>query len=287
MRQPAVSTVRQDRASSYPPPAAGCGHELPGAKSHVHLWKDRLIFTAPYIVSEPCSRPAVGILIGTDGDIAVAMPDGAVCSSRALLIAPHAARALAAKHGCYSLILDPVHRLHRYLRCTLLGGHHVLDIGDRLDGEILALAATAARGLGSYRESYLVSEQIMQGLFPGTDDIQPIDTRVDAVADWLRMNVPKSIPMETLAQIAGLSPGRITHLFTEELGLSLRRYLMWIKMRRATELFARNESLTAIAHAIGFADSAHLSRVFKNYFALTPSFLADPARVEFNVCDRA
>lgn len=257
------------------------------AKTHLHLWKDRLIFTTRHIVSDLCSRPAVGILIGTDGDVGVATSTGLECRGRALLVAPNVERSLAARNGCYSLILDPVHPLHRHLRRSLLDGHDVVDISACASAEVIAMAAKAIRGLDSYTESFRISEHMLRLMFPAMDRIRPTDERMEAVADFLRTNVPKNVPLQTVADIAGLSPGRVTHLFSEEFGLSLRSYLMWIRMRRAGELFLRKESLTDIAHAIGFFDSAHLSRVFKNYFALTPSFLADPARVEFNVCDIA
>lgn len=55
-------------------------------------------------------------------------------------------------------------------------------------------------------------------------------------------------------------------------------------MRRAAALLSSGQPLTEIAHAVGFADSAHLTRTFKGFFGLTPSFLADSRCVQVLVC---
>ena len=54
-------------------------------------------------------------------------------------------------------------------------------------------------------------------------------------------------------------------------------------MRKAASMFAAGLTLTEVAHAIGFADLAHLSRTFKKYFDLTPSFLSNPRLVQIQI----
>ena len=74
-----------------------------------------------------------------------------------------------------------------------------------------------------------------------------------------------------LAARAGLSPSRLSHLFTEQVGTPLRRYIVWSRLVEAAEQLSRGESLTAAAHSAGFADGAHLSRAFRAAFGLTAS----------------
>ncbi|MCH2558653.1 MAG: helix-turn-helix domain-containing protein [Alcanivorax sp.] len=45
-------------------------------------------------------------------------------------------------------------------------------------------------------------------------------------------------------------------------------------MRRAVELIAQGVPLSMVAHDVGFSDAAHLTRTLKQFFGLTPSFLA-------------
>lgn len=58
--------------------------------------------------------------------------------------------------------------------------------------------------------------------------------------------------------------------------MSVRRYLLWLRLRTALEMAGAAPSLTAVAHAAGFADSAHLTRTVRRMFGIVPSVL--PAR---------
>lgn len=77
------------------------------------------------------------------------------------------------------------------------------------------------------------------------------------------------------AAVAHLSPTRLTHRFTAEVGMPFRRYALWVRLRRAVEAVASGEAnLTDAAVAAGFSDGAHLSRAFRRNFGLAPSALS-------------
>ena len=85
--------------------------------------------------------------------------------------------------------------------------------------------------------------------------------------------VEHSQPIAHLAACVHLSPSRFRHLFRREMGLSVQRYLLWQRLQLALQVSARGISLTEAAHAVGFADSAHLTRVFRATFGLPPSLV--------------
>ncbi|MGW5439601.1 helix-turn-helix transcriptional regulator [Nocardia asteroides] len=76
-----------------------------------------------------------------------------------------------------------------------------------------------------------------------------------------------------VAARVGLSASRLTHLFTAQVGLPLRRYILWLRLMSAVELARAGHDLTTIAHTAGFADSAHLTRTCREIFGLPPSAL--------------
>jgi AraC-like DNA-binding protein len=78
---------------------------------------------------------------------------------------------------------------------------------------------------------------------------------------------------ELAAQI-GLSASRLTHLFTEQVGIPLRRYVLWLRLRVAITRVQDGDDLTGAAHGAGFADSAHLTRTTREMFGLPPSVLS-------------
>lgn len=77
-----------------------------------------------------------------------------------------------------------------------------------------------------------------------------------------------------LAAQVGLSASRLTHLFTDQVGIPLRRYVLWSRLRLAVMRVQAGDDLTIAAHGAGFADSAHLTRTTREMFGLAPSVLS-------------
>ena len=79
------------------------------------------------------------------------------------------------------------------------------------------------------------------------------------------------VDLASLSRQAGLSPRQMRHAFARDVGLPMRAYLRWKRLRRAIDAVEGGASLSAAAAAAGFADSAHLSRVFRSQFGMAPS----------------
>jgi AraC-like DNA-binding protein len=80
-------------------------------------------------------------------------------------------------------------------------------------------------------------------------------------------------PLAELATAVGLSPDRLTHLFTEQVGIPLRGYRRWLRLLLAAEALRNGATLNDAAHQAGFADAAHLHRTFRDQFGLRPGQL--------------
>ncbi|GHO90593.1 putative transcriptional regulator, AraC family protein [Reticulibacter mediterranei] len=87
----------------------------------------------------------------------------------------------------------------------------------------------------------------------------------------LQFLVEQSQPITSLATRVHLSPSRFRHLFRSEMGMSVQSYLRWQRLLTAMYTGAHGASLTEAAHAAGFADAAHLTRVFRATFGMPPS----------------
>jgi AraC-like DNA-binding protein len=64
------------------------------------------------------------------------------------------------------------------------------------------------------------------------------------------------------------------HQFKHDLGVPLRRYLLWRRVQSAMAALADGHSATETAQLAGFHDASHLNRVFKQLLELTPGELA-------------
>jgi len=82
---------------------------------------------------------------------------------------------------------------------------------------------------------------------------------VDDLAEALRDEA--TLRLTEWAESRGLRPDRVSYVFGREFGVSPKRFRMECRVRRAWgELMRSATSLTDIAHRLGFADLAHLSR---------------------------
>jgi AraC-like DNA-binding protein len=79
------------------------------------------------------------------------------------------------------------------------------------------------------------------------------------------------VNLASLSREAGLSPRQMRHTFARDVGLPMRAYLRWKRLHRAAAEVEKGASLSAAAASAGFADGAHLSRVFREQFGITPT----------------
>jgi AraC family transcriptional regulator len=96
----------------------------------------------------------------------------------------------------------------------------------------------------------------------------PSDPRVAKLIAWVAPRLDEAVSLSDAATFIGLSPGRARHLFVQQTGIPFRRYLLWLRLIRAVEIYAGGAHLTEAARSAGFADSAHLSRTFRHMFGI-------------------
>ncbi|GAA2208919.1 hypothetical protein GCM10009850_043770 [Nonomuraea monospora] len=82
------------------------------------------------------------------------------------------------------------------------------------------------------------------------------------------------VRLRTVAEAVHLSPSRLAHLFSAHVGIPLRPYVRWLRLRHAIDRVAAGETLTAAAHTAGFTDGPHFTRAFRRTFGNAPSELA-------------
>lgn len=102
---------------------------------------------------------------------------------------------------------------------------------------------------------------------------QQPDPRIRKIIDHASESLEPSLEAAARASGVYLSPSRLRHLFVEQTGLAYKTYLLWLRMNRALQVYSEGRTLTEAAHAAGFSDSAHFSRVFKRTFGLPATTL--------------
>lgn len=85
--------------------------------------------------------------------------------------------------------------------------------------------------------------------------------------------------LKAVSALAGLSPSRFMHAFTESVGVPLRPYILWLRLQRAACDLIHGATATEAAHSAGFSDAAHLTRTFRRMLGVTPTQLELHKRV--------
>lgn len=98
-----------------------------------------------------------------------------------------------------------------------------------------------------------------------------VDHRVKKIIAIVKGDPYQKFEIKKLSGTVSLSESRLQHLFKEQIGISIKRYLLWIKMQRAVSVVLSGQDFTYAAYEAGFADSAHLSRTFKDHFGINLS----------------
>lgn len=95
-----------------------------------------------------------------------------------------------------------------------------------------------------------------------------LDPRLEKALQRIRALDDNALPAQALAEEASLSLSQLERLFSGTLGLSVRRLVLWQRLRRALRLAMAGDSLTIAAITAGFADSAHFSRSVRSQFGI-------------------
>jgi AraC family transcriptional regulator len=97
--------------------------------------------------------------------------------------------------------------------------------------------------------------------------------RINHVMDYIEKHLDQEINLETLAREACFSKFHFHRIFSALVGETLNQFIKRVRVERAATVMALNwkSSLTDIALQCGFSGSAVFSRVFREYFHMSPS----------------
>ncbi|MFY1828336.1 helix-turn-helix domain-containing protein [Myxococcus fulvus] len=222
-------------------------------RSHLLLGGGRALYVGRFHELPRHRFAANAVLVGLDDAFELVDGDGRVEQHEAAFVRGWQWHALDFQGGRAAvLFLEPGVRLR-----------HQVDAG--------AVRAAVETALGA-RHLEPWTELFQQALHLGPCP-REVDARIARVAAWLAAPRREAAPAdaERLARRVGASTSLVEHRFSEQVGVPMGAYRAWHRMQAAAALALRGRSLTEVAHAAGFYDSAHFSRLFRGMFGLPPS----------------
>jgi AraC-like DNA-binding protein len=112
------------------------------------------------------------------------------------------------------------------------------------------------------------TEELRARLAFATD---PLPANIAKVVRAMQADPMRRVTQEELARCLGMERTRALRCFKAATGLTFRRFKLWSALQHAAVSMAERELVRTAALDAGFADTAHLSRVFSSVFGLSPS----------------
>jgi AraC-like DNA-binding protein len=240
------------------------------AQLHLYVWNDRFLYVGPSKATSLHRNHAAVWLNASQGHMQVTLADGTQLTNTVVYLPSGTEYATAeATASIAALFWEPESSsFHR--------------ISEKFVNQPRAFACPLADEaswaiLGNPETTLAQADQLMSQLFSLDLDantaLTAMDGRISSALNFLRESPHLYGSIESLADKVHLSPSRLAHLFKDEVGVPIRRYVLWMKMRRALDLAIAGDSLTTAALSAGFADSAHLSRTVRSMMGIAPEFL--------------
>ncbi|MEQ1605112.1 MAG: AraC family transcriptional regulator [Pyrinomonadaceae bacterium] len=243
----------------------------------VLVWDEQAIFLGQAADASLHESPAIKVCAAIEQGFALrTREDDTFTNYESAIIAPGQPHAIDGRHNkMVMLLLAPETKLAQPL-APIFSKQGIT----RLSADIVA----KVRSIFTDFDERLAAndmQSICQEMVAAIDNGEslPIDSRVAQSIEWIKSSRDEGISVQEIAAGVELSESRFSHLFTENVRVPVRRYLLWLRLRDAMHLFAKGESLTEVAHEAGFSDSAHLTRTFRSLLGIAPSALTKESTI--------
>lgn len=105
----------------------------------------------------------------------------------------------------------------------------------------------------------------------GRPAAQDPPARFADVVDYLHAHLGERMTLESLANVAGLSPFHFLRRFRDQYHVTPQQMLMALRVHEAKRRLGAGEAPAEVAAATGMADQAHLTRAFARRYGVTPA----------------
>jgi AraC family transcriptional regulator len=98
--------------------------------------------------------------------------------------------------------------------------------------------------------------------------------QVRRMMDYIESRLHEQLSLETLAAVAGMGVWTFTRHFRESFGRTPHAYIIERRIDRARRLLVEGSlPIKEVASVCGFADQAHMTRLFRAHLHTTPATL--------------
>ncbi len=131
--------------------------------------------------------------------------------------------------------------------------------------------------LNRYLCSTILSEIALQGqIYPAYGNKIIKEQLYQDICDYVFWHLTENLKVSQVANYFGYNEKYLTTFFKQRAGISLKQYILQIKMERAkADLSETMEPVSQIAFRLGFSDAHNFSNAFRKVTGLSPSEYRD------------
>lgn len=224
---------------------------------------DHILMRAEYRTPDPHSHLAVHLILGLDNDIHCDISDEHIEAPGVFIAADITHTAYTERGGMLVYLFDPACRYAELISKNYLMGKQFETLSWDTAKKIRA-------AWNSSNSPALADRRILELLGFPIGETTRKDERISAVLNTLRSleEIPDDI-VQQLCSTACLSQSRLSHIFKENIGISLHRYLAWEKMRKGYVNYQKYGNITEAAMRAGFDSPSHFAATCKRMFGIS------------------
>jgi AraC-like DNA-binding protein len=218
-------------------------------------------------------HPAVQVTVAVEGEVVVS-DDRDSRTARAVVIPSGVRHALIPAD-------DTTRVLSLYLHPGSLDGRALAPPGtvDCRPADWVA-AGEPAQHVDTSPDAPLIesAEEILTALRGPAPGGKPLHPKLRGALTLLGASLPRKLYLQEIAEAVSMSQSGLSRLFVSETGVSFPASVRWARLLYAVGLVESGATITDAAHAAGFTDSAHATRVCREMAGVPPSVLVKAVR---------
>lgn len=158
------------------------------------------------------------------------------------------------------------------------GSLHEFEVTSTMDAALHGRVATLCDRFADSTEGELARHQAIVELATALHERFPrrslparaIAPGLARVAEYIAANYAQPVSLAELCKVSGLSESHLVRSFKKRFGMTPHEYLIDRRIRHSRHELRRGRPIAEVALELGFADQAHLQRMFKRIVATTP-----------------
>lgn len=241
------------------------------ANFYVYLSKGRVLLIGDGLEDDEHRHHALQITINLEPSEFTLRENGRELVTRGVIIRPNAPHHVVSSDSWRAVLLfDAQTQFAQQIKQRFLTNTAVHSLSEEdLEFCHVQLSEFSTRAQSIENADCAISAIIDR--LAGPIEYAEANPRIDKALTIIHRAGGKELTLSDLAAQVFLSESRLSHLFKQEVGIPIQRYLLWYKVMQTAFNIGRGMSLTEAAEEAGFADSAHFSRSFRAMFGITPS----------------